>query len=130
MLAGSLVDPSAPQMLRKGDPSESFSTAVEQYRTRYLFLAPDDYDVSFADVVAPIGAQLTLDGAPVTAALDPIGGRGFGVARINLGPGLAGAHELISNKRIGLQVIGYGSYTSYQYPGGLDLKPIAPPPPK
>jgi len=26
-------------------------------------------------------------------------------------------------------VIGYGAYTSYQYPAGLDLTPIAPPPP-
>jgi hypothetical protein len=25
-------------------------------------------------------------------------------------------------------VLGYGSYTSYQYPGGLNLKRIAPPP--
>jgi hypothetical protein len=29
----------------------------------------------------------------------------------------------------GVQVIGYGSYTSYQYPAGLDLALIAPPPP-
>jgi hypothetical protein len=27
-----------------------------------------------------------------------------------------------------VQVIGYGAYTSYQYPAGLDLAEIAPPP--
>jgi hypothetical protein len=30
---------------------------------------------------------------------------------------------------VGIQVVGYGSYTSYQYPGGLNLTLIAPPPP-
>jgi hypothetical protein len=29
---------------------------------------------------------------------------------------------------VGLEVMGYGSYTSYTYPGGLDLKYISPPP--
>jgi hypothetical protein len=27
-------------------------------------------------------------------------------------------------------VMGYGAYTSYQYPGGLDLRAIAPVPPR
>jgi hypothetical protein len=36
---------------------------------------------------------------------------------------------LVSDKPVGLQVMGYGSYTSYQYPGGLNLGLIAPPPP-
>ncbi len=35
-----------------------------------------------------------------------------------------------ANEPIGVQVLGYGRYTSYQYPAGLDLKPIAPPPPR
>src|SRR5260370_15921829 len=42
----------------RGDPSQSLMTAVEQYRVKYVFLAPDDYDVSFADVQAP-GARNT-----------------------------------------------------------------------
>jgi hypothetical protein len=29
---------------------------------------------------------------------------------------------------VGIQVLGYGLYTSYQYPGGLNLEIIAPPP--
>jgi hypothetical protein len=37
---------------------------------------------------------------------------------------------LTSGKPVGLQVMGYGAYTSYMYPGGLDLSQIAPPPPK
>jgi len=40
-----------------------------------------------------------------------------------------GAHVLTASAPVGLQVLGYGSYTSYQYPGGLNLKQISAPPP-
>ena len=36
---------------------------------------------------------------------------------------------LVSSKPVGLQVLGYGEYTSYHHPGGLNLTEIAPPPP-
>ena len=111
----------------KGDPSQSFATAVEQYRLKYVFLAPDDYDVNFADVVQPMDAKLTLDGAPV--ANKPVAmSSGFGITRVKLGVGNKGAHVLTSTAPVGIQVLGYGTYTSYQYPGGLNLGKIAPPP--
>jgi hypothetical protein len=112
---------------QKGDPSQSFMTSVEQYRLKYVFLAPDDYDVNYVDVVQPMDAKITLDGAPVTTAPTALSS-GFGVARVKLGPGTSGAHVLVSDKQVGIQVLGYGSYTSYQYPGGLNLGRIAPPP--
>ena len=34
------------------------------------------------------------------------------------------------DEKVGAQVLGYGTFTSYQYPAGLDLARIAPPPPK
>jgi hypothetical protein len=79
-------------------------------------------------VVAPPGTTLTLDGAAVTATptvVDP----GYSFWSILLGAGNDGAHVLTGTNPFGVQVIGYGDYTSYQYPGGLDLKQIAPPPP-
>jgi len=114
---------------RLGDPSLSFMASVEQYRKTYVFLAPDDYDVSFADIVTPLDAHLVLDGADVTNLPTPIGS-GFGVVRVKLGPGNKGAHVLEASAPVGLQVLGYGAYTSYQYPGGLNLGKIAPPPVK
>jgi hypothetical protein len=92
-----------------------------------VFLAPSDYDISFVDVVEPMGAQVLIDGK-ATGAPTMIGS-GFGVARVHLGPGNNGAHVLTSNLPVGIQVMGYGSFTSYQYPGGLNLDSIAPPPP-
>ncbi|MCC6644331.1 MAG: IgGFc-binding protein [Polyangiaceae bacterium] len=112
-----------------GDPSQSLAVTVEQFRTRYVFLAPDDYDESYADVVTPMTATLTLDGVAITQAPVEISS-GYGALRVKLPPGKAGAHVLTSDVPVGLQVIGYGKYTSYQYPGGLNLGEIAPPPVK
>lgn len=112
-----------------GDPAQSMMTTVEQYRVKYVFLAPDDYDVNFADIVGPMDAKLVLDGEPVAEQPTEISS-GFGVYRVKLGIGNLGAHLLESDKPVGLQVLGYGNYTSYQYPGGLNLGHIAPVPPK
>jgi hypothetical protein len=125
MLGGTLVDP----VNGDGDPSQSFSVAVEQYRTAYIFLAPSDYDTSYVDIVGPPGANVMIDGSSV-GSFTPIGSSGYGVARYQLGVGNAGAHSLQSDKPVGIQVMGYGQYTSYQYPGGSDLTAIAPPPVK
>ncbi|HEX7664996.1 MAG TPA: hypothetical protein VF407_10805, partial [Polyangiaceae bacterium] len=98
------------------------------------FLAPNDYDESYADIVGPSDAAPVVDGTAVTAAFTAISGSTFGVWRVKLGTGPKGdgAHTLTSTQPVGLQVVGYGDYTSYQYPGGLNLNLItaAPPPPR
>ena len=124
-----MIDPGKPTAQQKGDPDQSLMVSTEQYRTKYVFLAPSDYDVSFIDVVQPMGATLTLDGATVGVAPTAVSS-GSGVARIQLGPGNNGAHVLTATEPVGLQVMGYGTYTSYQYPGGLNLSEISIAPPK
>ncbi|MDD5307107.1 MAG: IgGFc-binding protein [Deltaproteobacteria bacterium] len=104
----------------QGDPAQSNVQPVEQYRKKYVFLAPDDYISSYADVVAPTGAAITLDGETVTAAEEKAS-NGYAVRRIKLGAGQDGAHVIESDQPFGMQVMGYGSWTSYQYPGGLNL---------
>ncbi len=127
-LGASLTDAGAPITEQRGDPDQSAATAIEQYRLKYVFLAPSDYTVSYVDIVMPMTAQVTLDGAPL--AVMPVAfSSGFGVARVQLGIGNNGAHLLEASEPVGIQVMGYGTYTSYQYPGGLNLDVIAPPPP-
>ena len=128
MLGGSITDPAAMVSMQLGDPSMSPMVATQQYRTRYIFLAPSDYTESYADVVAPPGTTLTLDGATAAGMTTPVNST-YSVTRILLGPGNNGAHVLTGTNPFGVQVIGYGNYTSYQYPAGLDLAQIAPPPP-
>jgi hypothetical protein len=128
MLGALLTDPGVSPWESRGDPSQSVAVPVEQYRRKYVFLAPSDYDVSYVDVIQPMNAKVTIDGAPAGVAPKWIGS-GFGIARVQLGGGNGGAHVLTATSPVGIQVMGYGSYTSYQYPGGLNLTTIAPPPP-
>ena len=109
----------------QGDPSLSFSVAVEQYRSKYVFLAPTDYKTSYVDIVAAGGTSITLDGADVSNKLSPLTGTDYLKARIKLDAGKDGAHVLVGSAPIGIQVMGYGDNTSYQYPGGLNLSAIS-----
>lgn len=112
----------------QGDPSQTVFASTEQFRDSYLFLTPDDYDVSYAVIVGPKDAAPVLDGASLTT-FEPLA-EGFGVWRATLGAGANGAHTLTSSLPIGVQAMGYGAFTSYQFPGGLNVKRIAPPPTK
>ena len=62
------------------------------------------------------------DGAPVMG-FQPVGGTGFSVAQV---PIPAGQHSISSDQPFGIVVYGYGQYTSYIYPGGLDFEQINP----
>ena len=130
MLGGSLVDPTAFEGNQKGDPSMSMIPSVEQYRTKYVFLAPDDYLVNYVDIVAKTGTKMKLDGSDVSVASDILGDYEVFRVKLGVGPTGVGSHTLTSDKPIGIQVLGYGLYTSYHFPGGLNLSAIAPPPVK
>jgi hypothetical protein len=75
-----------------------------------------------------MAATIIIDGSAGIAPVK-IGTSSFGVARVKLSSGAGGVHVVTGDKAFGLQVMGYAPYTSYQYPGGLALKAIAPPPP-
>lgn len=109
-----------------GDPAMTLAVPVEQFRGSYLFHAPTSYDSNYVDVTAPMGANISLDGgAPLT--LTAIGGSGFGLARVqslSTGPAMDGNHSIQGDMPFGITVYGYGQYTSYWYPGGLNLDTI------
>ncbi|CAN5869147.1 hypothetical protein BH11MYX4_BH11MYX4_09310 [soil metagenome] len=90
----------------QGDPSQSFAVAVEQYRTKYVFLAPTDYKTSYVDIVATGGTSITLDGADVSNKLSAISGTDYLRARILLGAGKEGAHVLEGSAPLGIRVLG------------------------
>ena len=108
-----------------GDPAMALAVPVEQFRTSYLFHAPVNYESNYVDVTAPMGAVVTLDGAPLV--LQPIGTSGYGLARVyplGNGPLGDGNHSMSGDQPFGITVYGYGQYTSYWYPGGLNLTDI------
>ena len=107
-------------MMGQGDPAFSLGIPTEQFRDSYTFLAPDTYEVSYVNVTAPSGQPVMLDGAPVTGWRD-VGGTGMATARVMVS---GGSHQIDSTAAFGIVVYGFGSYTSYMYPGGLDFEDI------
>nr|HEX4318645.1 IgGFc-binding protein [Kofleriaceae bacterium] len=109
-----------------GDPAMALAVPVEQFRTNYLFQAPLSYDSNYVDIVAPMGATVSLDGA-AAQTFTAIGTSGFGLSRVlTLGPGpnADGSHSITGDMPFGITVYGYGQYTSYWYPGGLNLTSV------
>ena len=106
--------------MEHGDPALSLAVPSEQFRTGYTFLAPTTYAMSYVNVTAPDGAQVLLDGAPVTG-FRTVGATGYSTARVMIG---GGPHRMTSDRAFGIVVYGFGSYTSYMYPGGLNFERI------
>jgi len=138
LVGGERLDPTTDKRDSMGDPSQSLVTGQAQFRDEYVFLAPADYTKNFVDVVAPAGTVVTLDGAALDAttatqvlgrATDGVTPQSFEVYRQALSSARAGQHELTATVPVGIQVVGYGRFTSYQYPGGLNLNLVSDPPP-
>jgi hypothetical protein len=104
----------------QGDPSMSLAIPTEQYRTSYTFLAPTSYASSFVTVTAPSDVPVLLDGSAVSG-FGAVGATGFSSTTTELS---GGVHTITSSSPFGIVVYGFGTYTSYMYPGGLDLEMI------
>jgi hypothetical protein len=112
-----------------GDPSECPAVPLQQYRSTYTFLAPKTYTENWIDVLTPQGNTITLDGVDIpSTSYVQVGGQPFQTAHVQLDNTNEG-HEIHGIFPFGLLVYGYGSRTSYMYPGGLDLHIVAIPPP-
>ncbi|MBU1412487.1 IgGFc-binding protein [Myxococcota bacterium] len=118
-----------------GDPAFGLVVPQEQYRSEYNFTTPPSMTNNFVNVIAMIPTDSTdyivLDGTPITINdYIPIGSTGYGVAQIDVtSTGTGGAHRIAAPNatiRFGIEVYGYAAYTSYLYPGGLDLEYINP----
>lgn len=103
-----------------GDPAMAQAVPVEQYRTSYRFLAPASYQQNYVNVIAKAGAEVRLDGQVVAPQqFNAVGGSGYSVARLRIS---GGSHRIDASSAFGITVYGVGAYTSYIYPGGLNLK--------
>jgi hypothetical protein len=139
-----------------GDPSLLIVPPIEQFRRDYVFLTPDKYAFDHVSVIAPPGAIVSLDQAPLgpeICEVTPADGltaeeRGseqppyvvyrcqlsfpaidpFLEAPDNVLPGSQndGVHRVVSADAIGVLVTGFDSYVSYAYAGGTELRELAP----
>jgi len=106
-----------------GDPAMVYEVPSQQFRDRYDLLVPDTYTSNFLGVVVPRGASALLDGTAMTGTRSTLGA--WDVLSTRVSPG---AHRLRTAEGVplGVKVYGTARYTSYMYPGGLDLQLLPP----
>lgn len=122
---GGSVCPDLPQCV--GDPALVLEPPIDQYRSSYRFLVPSTYTANFLNVVVPDGADIDIDGNVLVGTTDSPTGAGLVTRTLSIAAGAHEIHSVDGRTRFGIKVWGVAPYTSYAYPGGLDLAPIAPP---
>ncbi|HEV8548735.1 MAG TPA: IgGFc-binding protein [Polyangiaceae bacterium] len=143
-----------PRDLPGGDPSSLIIPPIEQFRSTYVFLTPNEYAFDFVRISAPEKAVIVFDGRPLAdfgCAETPAGAvteellgtvnyvvyscqLGFPVidplrpATQNLSDGVQndGVHVIESDLPVGVLVDGFDRYVSYAYAGGTELSFIVP----
>ncbi len=105
-----------------GDPDMVQAIPVEQYLDSYVILVPGTWINDYLILVRDTGSPVWVDGAEPTAPWEAVAG-GKEVARV---PVADGVHVLTGANPFGVTVIGYDSYDSYAYPGGLNQQVINP----
>ena len=73
------------------------------------------------EVQESLARHLSDGKAMETSEFRPVGSSGYSVARHEVA---GGPHTIVGADPFGIVVHGYGSYTSYMYPGGLNLATI------
>jgi hypothetical protein len=107
-----------------GDPAMVIEVPVEQYRSEYAFLVPDNYPLNLMNVVAPEGSVILLDGAAVPADNSVYAGGGHRVYFVAMLPGMHRIAAADGSTRFGIKLYGVAPFTSYMAPGGLALTPL------
>ena len=102
-----------------GDPALGTMPPTNHWRLSYEFLVPSTYEDNYVNLVSRIGARIYLDDQEILEWM-LIDETPFQVHRAQL---QAGPHSVYSDSggAFSLVAYGYASYTSYLYPGGLDL---------
>ncbi len=103
-----------------GDPAFTLTVPSSQYRDEYIVLTPSAYLRDYLNIIAPVGANITVDGQPV-AGLQDIGNTGFSYIQLLVQDGV---HVVRGDQPFGLVAYGYDCDVSYAYPGGLNLEAL------
>jgi hypothetical protein len=107
-----------------GDPSLFVMPLVEQFQYDYLFVVPSTFAYKSIGIVAPAGANLLLDGTPISVNWKTVGtinGVTYMAANYVV---TEGSHKIEGDKRLGLTVTAFDNFASMAYLGGSGLEPI------
>ncbi len=108
-----------------GDPCMVQAVPIEQFLDAYVVLVPSSWVTDKMTIIREPGTTVTLDGVdvdswPAWSETGQVVGL-FEIVRLQVEDG---AHVLQGTSPFGVQVVGYDSYDSYCYPGGLDQEII------
>jgi hypothetical protein len=99
----------------------------EQFLEQYVVLVPDTWVNDFLVLTRRVGSTVEVDGVPVDTGWVSVGSSvDPSQWEVNRYPVSDGVHVLTGNAAFGVIVVGYDSYDSYAYPGGLDQQIINP----
>jgi len=104
------------------DPSQTVLVPVSRFLKRYYIAVPPGFQDHRIDVIASTGSEVTWnDDVIPSSEFHAVGASGFSVARLSgVEPGKR--HVLRSDSSFGVQVYGFGRYTSWMTPGGLETR--------
>ncbi|MBM4370166.1 MAG: IgGFc-binding protein [Deltaproteobacteria bacterium] len=114
-----------------GDPAFILLVPVEQFRTDYVFLAPDKYALDYVTLVAPTAAEVWFDcpepdPARIPSSCAPVPEEDWswlmsGEYKATRFPVPDGVHRVHGSAGVGVYAYGYDERVSYGYPAGMDI---------
>lgn len=111
----------------EGDPAMVLMSPVQQYLPRYVVLVPGTWINDYLVITRAAGTTVEVDGVPVAEMeFVPVGNGDFEVARVLTPDGVHTVDGL--GDPCSVVVVGFDSYDSYAYLGGVGTSVINPDP--
>ena len=104
-----------------GDPSFVLLPPVEQFKDRYVFLTPMDFERDGLTLIANGEAQITLDGQELNPTWVRVSDTRWNIAHLDIADG---PHEISSAQEFAIIATGYDEEVSYAFTGGLRLEKL------
>jgi hypothetical protein len=110
-----------------GDPAMVYNSPTEQFLPRYVVLVPGTWIYDTLVITRHAGAEVLLDGAAIpNGSFVQVAGSGYEVARVPVEDGIHTLESTDAGKGLAVLVVGYDSYDSYAYAGGMGMGAINP----
>lgn len=110
-----------------GDPAMMLMSPIEQFLPRYVVLIPPTWVNDYLVITRLAGGSVEVDGVPVDEmAFVPVGNGDYEVARVLTPDGVHSVDGL--GDPVSVSVVGFDSYDSYAYLGGVGTAVINPSP--
>ncbi|HUT78354.1 MAG TPA: MopE-related protein [Polyangia bacterium] len=110
-----------------GDPAMVYTSPVEQFLPRYVVLVPSTWINDALVVTRVAGSEVLLDGTAIPGgSFVQVASSGYEVARVAVPDGIHTLESTNPSNGLAVVVVGYDTYDSYAYAGGMGMGAINP----